>query len=100
MDYTRTHSARAYNLFDFGKGVSNRGKSKGLYQIEIKLKCSPSPTATLRELRELVSHHPVFQNVEGEGEYKIKFSRTRKQSEEFLKKFSIIISLVHESILV
>ncbi|CAF1532325.1 unnamed protein product, partial [Rotaria sp. Silwood1] len=75
VDNARTHSARAYNLLDFGKGVStrspvdqlqwvddkgvtqslscyflhgpNRGKSKGLYQIAIELKCSPSPTAKL-----------------------------------------------------
>jgi hypothetical protein len=91
VDNARTHSARAYNLLDFGKGVStrspvdqlqwvddkgvtqslscyflqgpNRGKSKGLYQIAIELKCNPSPTVKLSELRQLLGHHPAFQNV-------------------------------------
>jgi hypothetical protein len=91
VDNARTHSARAYNLLDFGKGVStrspvdylqwvddkgvtqslscyflhgsNRGKFKGLYQIAIELKCNPSPKAKLSELRQLLAHHPAFRNV-------------------------------------
>ena len=91
VDNARTHSARAYNLLDFGKGVStrcpvdqlqwvddkgatqslscyfqygsNRGKSKGLFQIAVELNCNPSPKAKLSELRQLLAHHPAFQNI-------------------------------------
>ncbi|CAF3858213.1 unnamed protein product, partial [Rotaria sp. Silwood1] len=78
VDNARTHSARAYSLSDFGKGIStrcpvdrlewvdengatqslscyfehgsNRGKSKGLFQIAVELNCNPSPKAKLTEL--------------------------------------------------
>ncbi|CAF1555882.1 unnamed protein product [Rotaria sp. Silwood1] len=91
VDNARTHSARAYILFDFGKGISTRcpvdnlewvdkkgvrqslpcyfqhgpngEKSKGLFQIAVELKCNPSPKAKLNELRRLLAHHPAFQNV-------------------------------------
>ncbi|CAF3380958.1 unnamed protein product [Rotaria socialis] len=91
VDNAHTHSDRAYTLFDFGKGIStrcpvdqlewvgdkgttqslscyfqkghNRGKSKGLYQIAVELKCNPSPKAQLSELHQLLAHHPAFQNV-------------------------------------
>ena len=91
VDNARTHSARAYNLSDFGKGIStrcpvdqlrwiddkgviqslscyfqrgpNRGKSKGLFQIAVELNCNPSPKAKLNELHQLLAHHPAFQNV-------------------------------------
>ncbi|CAF4927624.1 unnamed protein product [Rotaria socialis] len=91
VDNARTHSARAYTLFDFGKGIStrcpvdqlewvgdkgttqslscyfqkghNRGKSKGLYQIAVELKCNPSPKAQLSQLHQLLAHHPAFQNI-------------------------------------
>ncbi|CAF1525964.1 unnamed protein product [Adineta steineri] len=91
VDNARTHSARAYNLLDFGKGIStscpvdqlkwvdvngviqslscyfpqgpNRGRSKGLYVIAVELKCNPSPKAKLNDLRQLLARHPAFQNV-------------------------------------
>ncbi|CAF1307493.1 unnamed protein product, partial [Didymodactylos carnosus] len=91
VDNARTHSARAYNLLEFGKGVStrcpvdqlqwvddkgitqslpcyfqrgpNRGKSKGLLQIAIELNCNPSLKAKLSELRQLLAHHPAFRNI-------------------------------------
>jgi hypothetical protein len=91
VDNARTHSARAYSLLDFGKGIStrcpvdqlqwvddkgvtqslscyfqrgpNRGKSKGLFQIAVELNCNPSRKAKLSELRQLLAHHPAFQNV-------------------------------------
>ena len=91
VDNALTHSARAYNVFDFGKGIStrcpvdqlqwmddkgvmqslscyfqygsNRGKSKGFYEIAVELNCNPSPKATLSDLRQLLAQHPAFQNV-------------------------------------
>ena len=91
VDNARTYSARAYNVFDFGKGIStrcpvdqlqwmdykgviqslscyfqygsNRGKSKDLYEIAVELNCNPSPKANLSDLRQLLAHHPAFQNV-------------------------------------
>ena len=91
VDNARTHSARAYHLSDFGKGIStrcpvdqlqwvddkgvvqslscyfqhgpDRGKSKGLLQIAVELKCNPSPKAKLSELHQLLTHHPAFKNV-------------------------------------
>lgn len=91
VDNARTHSARAYNLSDFGKGVStrcpvdhlqwvndkgitqslpcyfqqgpNQGKSKGLFQIAVELNCNPSPKSKLNELHQLLANHPAFQNV-------------------------------------
>ncbi|CAF1516535.1 unnamed protein product [Adineta steineri] len=91
VDNARTHSARAYTLSNFGKGIStscpvdklqwvdnngvtqslscyfqqgpNRGKSKGLYEIAVELKCNPSSKAKLNDLRQLLAHHPAFQNV-------------------------------------
>ena len=87
----RKHSARACSLLDFSKSIStrcpanhlewiddtgvtqalshyfqhgsNKAKSKGLFEITTKLKCHPSPGVELNELRQLLSHHPAFQNV-------------------------------------
>ncbi|CAF1485272.1 unnamed protein product, partial [Rotaria sordida] len=78
VDNARTHSARAYSLLDFGKGIStrcpvnylewiddtgatqslscyfqhdsNKGKSKGLFEIAIELKYYPPPGIKLNEL--------------------------------------------------
>ncbi|CAF4994978.1 unnamed protein product [Rotaria sp. Silwood1] len=91
VDNARTHSARNYNLSDFGKGIStrcpvdrlqwvddkgatqslscyfqqgsNRGKSKGLFEIAVELNYNPSPKLKLSELRQLLAHHPAFQNI-------------------------------------
>jgi hypothetical protein len=93
VDNATTHSARAYNLFDFGKGIStrcpvdrlqwvddkgavqslscyirqgsDRRKSKGLFKIAVEFNCNPSSKATLSELHQLlaIANHPAFQNV-------------------------------------
>ncbi|CAF4154706.1 unnamed protein product [Rotaria sordida] len=91
VDNARTHSARTYNLSDFGKRIStrcpvdrlqwvddkgaaqslscyfqqgsNRGKSKGLFEIAVEFNYNPSPKLKLSELRQLLAHHPAFQNV-------------------------------------
>ncbi|CAM4804123.1 unnamed protein product [Rotaria magnacalcarata] len=40
-----------------------RGKSKGLFEIAVELKCNPSPKSKLNELHQLLAHHPAFQNI-------------------------------------
>lgn len=91
VDNARTHSARAYSINDFGKGIDtrcpvdvieyldsqgksvtvpchftsgqDRGKSKGLVQLAKDLHIPVTKTMTLSEIRALMSTHPAFQNV-------------------------------------
>lgn len=91
VDNARTHSARAYSILDFGKGIStrcpvdhlrwlddegieqslscffqsgsNKGKSKGLLEIAKELLFTPSLGITLKELHHLLNQHPAFRTV-------------------------------------
>ena len=91
VDNARTHSARAYSINDFSKGVNtkcpidvieyldsqgksvsvpchftsgpDRGKSKGLVELAKDLNIPLTTHMTLSEIRALMSTHPAFQNV-------------------------------------
>ena len=91
VDNARTHSARAYSINDFSKGVNtkcpvdiieyldsqsksvsvpcyftsgqNCGKSKGLVELAKDLNVPLTAQMTLSEIRALLSSHPAFQNV-------------------------------------
>ena len=90
VDNARTHSAKSYNLNDFGKSIGtrcpveritytdngfqknldcyfkngiNKGKSKGLLAIAHELNISVPQRCTLQELKHLLSQHKAFQNV-------------------------------------
>ena len=91
VDNVRTHSAREYNISDFGKktgtkcpvdaieyvdkqgnvvsvstyfgsGESKR-KSKGLLKVANELQVPVDPTIKLSELRKILTKHPAFQNA-------------------------------------
>lgn len=91
VDNARTHTAKSYSLYDFGKSVGtrcpvqaiiyfdergiernidcyfnsgpNKGKSKGLLEIAKELNLSIPRGCTLKQLHQILSQHKAFQNV-------------------------------------
>ena len=93
VDNARTHTARQHSIHDFGKNINtrcpvdqiefsdengvkqsihcyiesgpNKNKSKGLLEIAKELNVPVPPKCKLDQLRNLLGHHPAFQNVSG-----------------------------------
>jgi hypothetical protein len=91
VDNAKTHTAKAYSLLDFGKSIGTRcpidkieycdqkgvkcvvdcffktgphkGLSKGLIEISKDLNVKLPPSIKLKQLRDILSHHPAFKIV-------------------------------------
>ena len=92
VDNARSHTARSYSVFEFGKSIGtrcpvdkieykdsqgsskilhcyfqtgpNQGKSKGLLAIAKELDIKMPPTIKLQELQKLLADHQAFKTVE------------------------------------
>ena len=91
IDNAKTHTARLYNIYDFGKSIGsrcpidiieyydhnnskkflqcyfqsgpNKNKSKGLLELAKELNIQLPVPCTLSQLRKLLSRHPAFEIV-------------------------------------
>ena len=91
VDNARTHSAREYNISDFGRkpgtkcpvdaieyvdkqgnvvsiltysdSGENKGKYKGLFKLANELQMPVDPTIKISEIRTILTKHPAFQNA-------------------------------------